>query len=316
MILKTKNIENYVKKCIKAGFLFSFLSTSYADVIVSIRPLGFIAAAITNGIVDLKILIPDGISPHHYSLKPSDLKKIKTADLFIWIGSNMETFLKKPLEKLPTQKQISLIDVLAIKKFLLKTNNYNMQINNRNTDDNYYNFYHNHYLYNKYNMHIWLSPDIARVIANIIYHRLIYLYPKYKKKLDENLHKFEEKLTQTDKNIAKMLKSVENKQYFVFHNAYDYFEKRYHLASLGYFTINPIIQPGAKKIYQIRTILTQKKIVCIFIEPQFRSALIKNTNVQIGILDPLGSGIKLSKDSYMEFLTVLSNQFKSCLDKN
>ncbi|MGP1952791.1 MAG: zinc ABC transporter substrate-binding protein ZnuA [Arsenophonus sp. ET-KM2-MAG3] len=304
------------KKYIKTGFLLCFLSTSHADVITSIRPLGFIAAAITNGVIDLKILIPNGISPHYYSLKPSDLKKIKTADLFIWIGSNMETFLEKPLKKLSIQKQISLIEVLAIKKILLKNNDYTIQANNKNHNSYHYDLYHNYRLYNKYNMHIWLSPEIARVIANIIYHRLIYLYPKYKKEFTVNLHEFEEKLTQTDKNIAKILQSVQNKQYFVFHDAYDYFEKHYHLGSLGYFTINPIIQPGAKKIYQIRTMLAQKKIVCIFIEPQFKSTLIKNTNVRIGILDPLGSSIKLSKDSYMEFLTVLSNQFKCCLDKD
>lgn len=66
--------------------------------------------------------------------------------------------------------------------------------------------------------------------------------------------------------------------------------------------------------------LAQKKAVCVFAEPQFRpaviKAVIKDTDVRMGTLDPLGSGIGLNKDSYVEFLTALSNQFKSCLDKN
>ncbi|QBY43270.1 zinc ABC transporter substrate-binding protein ZnuA [Arsenophonus nasoniae] len=324
MLHKTKKIVQKImgKKRILAGLLFSFLSTAHADVVTSIRPLGFIAAAITNGVTDVKILLPDGASPHDYSLKPSDLEKIKTADLFIWVGSDMETFLEKPLAQLPTQKRIALTNDPAIKTRLLKSSDEGTPVNSKSAHDHdhHHNVIHNHHSHGEYNMHIWLSPDIARIAANIIHHRLVVLYPKYKNQLDVNLRKFDEKLTQTDKNIAKMLQSVGDKRYFVFHDAYSYFEKRYHLDSLGYFTINPIIQPGAQRLYQIRTMLAQKKAVCVFAEPQFRpaviKAVIKDTDVRMGTLDPLGSGIGLSKDSYVEFLTALSNQFKSCLDKN
>ncbi len=307
------------KKYIFAGLLLSFLPTIHADVVTSIRPLGFIAAAITNGITDVHILLPHGASPHDYALKPSDLEKIKTSDFFILVGLSLETFLEKPLAQLPTNKRITLTEDLTIKGHLLKLSNNNTLINKKKSYDHPYGEYNSH---SEYNMHIWLSPDIAHIIANIIYNRLIVLYPKYKKQLDVNLRKFDEKLTQTDKNLAKMLLLLDrDKGYFVFHDAYAYFEKRYHLTSLGYFTINPIIQPGAKRLYQIRTMLTQKKAVCVFAESQFKpaviKAVIKGTNVRMETLDPLGSGIRLSKDSYVEFLTALSNQFKSCLlDKN
>ncbi|RXK34022.1 zinc ABC transporter substrate-binding protein [Arsenophonus endosymbiont of Bemisia tabaci Asia II 3] len=304
------------KKYILAGLLLSFLSTTQADVVTSIRPLGFIAAAITNGVTEVQILLPDGASPHDYALKPSDLEKIKIADLFILVGSNLETFLEKPLAQLPTEKRITLAEDPAIKAHLLKSSEDSTAVNNKNSHGHH----HEHRAHGAYAIHIWLSPDIASIAANIIHYRLVALYPKYKKQLDVNLRKFDEKLTQTDQNIAKMLQSVEDKRYFVFHDAYGYFEKRYHLASLGYFTINPIIQPGAQRLYQIRTMLAQKKAVCVFAEPQFRpaviKAVIKDTDVYMGTLDPLGSGIGLSKDSYVEFLTALSNQFKSCLDKN
>ncbi|MFP3013434.1 MAG: zinc ABC transporter substrate-binding protein ZnuA [Arsenophonus sp.] len=307
------------KKYIFAGLLLSFLPTIYADVVTSIRPLGFIAAAITNGVTDVHILLPHGASPHDYALKPSDLKKIKTSDFFIWVGLSLETFLEKPLAQLPTNKRITLTEDPTIKAHLLKISDNSTSINNKNSHAHSHDEHHSHSVYN---MHIWLSPEIAYIIAKIIYHRLVALYPKYKKQLDVNLRKFNEKLTQTDKNLAKMLLLLDrDKGYFVFHDAYAYFEKRYHLTSLGYFTINPIIQPGAKRLYQIRTMLTQKKAVCVFAESQFKPAVIKTvikgTNVQMETLDPLGSSIRLSKDSYVEFLTALSNQFKSCLlDKN
>jgi zinc transport system substrate-binding protein len=57
--------------------------------------------------------------------------------------------------------------------------------------------------------------------------------------------------------------------------------------------------------------------VCVFAEPQFRPAVInavaRGTNVRSGTLDPLGIDIKLGKDSYMQFLSGLANQYASCL---
>lgn len=116
-----------------------------------------------------------------------------------------------------------------------------------------------------------------------------------------------------------MLAPVQGKGYFVFHDAYGYFEKHYGLSPLGYFTVNPEIQPGAQRLHQIRTQLVEHKAVCVFAEPQFRPAVInavaKGTDVRSGVLDPLGSTIALGRDSYADFLLQLSNQYVSCLEE-
>jgi zinc transport system substrate-binding protein len=169
----------------------------------------------------------------------------------------------------------------------------------------------------EYNMHVWLSPEIAKMTAIAIHDRLLELMPQNKTKLDANLRQFEDQLTQIDKNVGKMLTPVQSKGYFVFHDAYGYFEKHYGLSPLGHFTVNPEIQPGAQRLHQIRTQLVEQKAVCVFAEPQFRPAVInavaKGRKVRSGTLDPLGSGIALGKDSYGNFLTALSNQYVSCL---
>ncbi|WMY94848.1 MAG: zinc ABC transporter substrate-binding protein ZnuA [Arsenophonus sp.] len=315
---RIKIFQKIITKYVFFVLLVSIFFKIEANVITSIRPLGFIASAITYNVTDVEILLPDTVSPHHYFLKPSDLKKIKKADLFIWIGPDMEYFLRKLLVNFPNKKRITLMQESAIKKYLLKNNNIALLKNKSVYNSNFSSSEEN--IYSTYNVHIWLSPDIARITAKIIYDHLILLYPRYRKQLDININKFYSELTQTDKYIAKMLKSVVDKEYFVFHDAYNYFEKHYHLSSLGYFTINPIIQPGAKKLYNIRRILTKKNTMCIFIEPQFKAniinAVIKDIDIKMGILDPLGSSIALSKNSYVEFLKVLSHQFKNCLDKN
>lgn len=141
--------------------------------------------------------------------------------------------------------------------------------------------------------------------------------PQDKAKLDANLQHFEAELANTDKRIISQLAPVKDKGYFVFHDAYTYFEKHYGLSPTGHFTVNPEIQPGAQRLHQIRTQLVEKKAVCVFAEPQFRPAVIdavaRGTQVRKGTLDPLGTDISLGKDSYVKFLSQLSSQYETCL---
>lgn len=174
-----------------------------------------------------------------------------------------------------------------------------------------------HHHHGEFNMHLWLSPEIARKTAVAIHGKLLELMPQDKAKLDANLQQFEVALADTDKRVSAQLAPVRNKGYFVFHDAYTYFEKHYGLSPAGHFTVNPEIQPGAQRLHQIRTQLVEQKAVCVFAEPQFRPAVIdavaRGTQVHKGTLDPLGTDISLAKDSYVKFLSQLSGQYESCL---
>ncbi|CNJ82275.1 high-affinity zinc transporter periplasmic protein [Yersinia mollaretii] len=290
-----------------------------AAVVTSVRPLGFIASAIADGVLPTEVLLPDGASPHDYALRPSDVQRLRSAELVIWVGPEMEAFLAKPLSQLADKKQIALAQLPSVTPLLMKGEEHDehegedVGHDHDHAKDNSGDEHH----HGEYNMHIWLSPTIAKQSAIAIHDRLLELMPQNKDKLDANLRRFEDQLAQNEKNIATMLMPAQGKGYFVFHDAYGYFEKHFGLSPLGHFTVNPEIQPGAQRLHQIRTQLVEHKAVCVFAEPQFRPAVInavaKGTDVRSGTLDPLGSGIVLGKDSYVNFLSQLSNQYVSCL---
>jgi len=286
-----------------------------AAVVASIKPLGFIASAIADGVTTTEVLLPDGASEHDYSLRPSDVKRLQGAELVVWVGPEMEAFMQKSVGQLPQQKQVTLATLAAVKPLLMKGGD----------DDDGDHEGHDHHAekseedhhHGEYNMHIWLSPEIARLSAVAIHDKLVELMPENKTQLDANLQKFESELASTDKQVGTVLAPLKGKGYFVFHDAYGYFEKHYGLTPLGHFTVNPEIQPGAQRLHEIRTQLVEHKAVCVFAEPQFRPAVInavaRGTNVRSGSLDPLGIGIAPGKNSYMQFLTGLANQYASCL---
>jgi zinc transport system substrate-binding protein len=292
----------------------TFIShSSFAAVVTSIKPLAFISAAITDGVTTTEVLLPDGASPHTYALRPSDIKRLRDAELVVWVGEGMEAFLDKPLQPLPERQKITLATLPAIKTLLLS---------NEDADDHHHESDHDEHDdhdhdHGAVDMHIWLSPEIAKQIAIAIHDRLIEIYPEDKPKLDINLQLFMQELEREEKNLGKILEQIKGKGYFVFHDAYQYYENYFGLTQSGHFTINPEIQPGAQRLHQIRTQLVEQKAQCVFAEPQFRPAIINSVtqglNVKHGILDPLGVNINVSKGSYLEFLNQLSSQFVSCL---
>lgn len=290
-----------------------------ADVLASVKPLGFIAAAIADGVSPVDVLLPDGASEHNYALRPSDVKRLQKADLVVWIGPDMEAFMVNASYKIPARHQLMLADSDEIKPLLIPGAE-EPQLPNTDrlsphlADTKQKQEHHHHGIYN---MHIWMSPDIAWKSAVAIHGKLSELMPRSRDKLDVNLQQFEDSLKKSDRIIASRLAPVKSKGYFVFHDAYTYFERHYGLSQLGYFTVNPEIQPGAQRLHKIRTQLAEQKAVCIFAEPQFRPAVIdavaRGISVRKGTLDPLGMNISVGKDSYVKFLLQLSDQYTSCL---
>ncbi|MEN4741269.1 zinc ABC transporter substrate-binding protein ZnuA [Pantoea agglomerans] len=287
-----------------------------ANVVASLKPVGFIAAAIADGVTPVDVLLPDGASEHDYSLRPSDAKRLKNADLVVWVGPEMEAFMAKSAAELPAQKNLAMVNIDGVKPLLISGGEDEDEHTAEKSEEQEADAYHHHH--GEFNMHLWLSPEIARKTAVAIHGKLLELMPQDKAKLDANLQQFEVALADTDKRVSAQLAPVRNKGYFVFHDAYTYFEKQYGLSPTGHFTVNPEIQPGAQRLHQIRTQLVEQKAVCVFAEPQFRPAVIdavaRGTQVRKGTLDPLGTDISLAKDSYVKFLSQLSSQYESCLN--
>ncbi len=149
-----------------------------------------------------------------------------------------------------------------------------------------------------YNMHLWLSPEIARLSAVAIHDKLLELMPQSRAKLDSNLQQFETALAATDKQVSNELAPLKGKGYFVFHDAYGYFEKHYGLTSLG-------TLPSTLKYSPVRSVYTKsehnwlsRKPLCVFAEPQFRPAVIEAVARHVcahGTLDPLGQELRWVK---------------------
>ena len=143
------------------------------------------------------------------------------------------------------------------------------------------------------------------------------LDPEHKQEFAANYQAFVGALEAADNNVKATLAPIKDVPYFVFHEAYGYFEGHYGLNNKGAVTLSPERKPGAKTVANIRTEIEEHNVACIFSEPQFSPAivetLIDGTDVKTAVLDPLGVSLKLSNDSYPAFLEALAGQYATCL---
>ena len=289
------------------------------EVLTTIKPLGFIAAAITDGVSEPKVLLPTGASPHDFSLRPSDIRSINSADLVVWVGPELEGFMAKPLANHP--HALTLTQVERMPLF-----NYATQDSHDSHDhDDHDHAAHEHgdhdeghegHHHEGVDPHIWLGPTQAKVIAKAIASELGKLDPANQARYDANLATFDAKVDAKDKVIAGQMKAVNDKGYFVFHEAYGYWERHYGMSSKGHFTVSPERRPGAKTLVDIRKALEEKQASCIYAEPQFSPAVIesvaRNTGAKVLLLDEVGEQVPLGPDGYPQFMQQLADAFAQC----
>lgn len=105
---------------LSAALWGSATQAANAAVVASLKPLGFIASAIADGVTDTEVLLPDGASEHDYSLRPSDVKRLQGADLVVWIGPEMEAFMEKSVKNIPNAKLVTIAQLNDVKPLLMK----------------------------------------------------------------------------------------------------------------------------------------------------------------------------------------------------
>ncbi|WP_310618471.1 zinc ABC transporter substrate-binding protein [Flexibacterium corallicola] len=306
-----------------ASFATALLMTASAsadvDVVASIKPVHSLVSAVMEGAGAPKLLISGLASPHDFALKPSQASQLQNAKLVFWIGPTLETSLVKPISVLATHAtSVELINSPGLIEHKFRHGGLfeaNSEVEDALSvvDD------HAGHDHDDINPHIWLDPRNAIAMTAQIETSLAKADPDNAGLYKNNSEKLRKQLHALDISLAKELKPVEGKPYFVFHDAYEYFEDRYHVPALGSLTFNPEIQPGARRLDEIQDKINQAGVVCLFSEIQFKSnyvkLLLEGTKAKTAVLDPLGSELKPGPNLYPEMMQDIAREMVECLEE-
>lgn len=295
------------------AFVASFLliGSAQADVkvLTSIKPLQLIAAAVQDGVAIPEVLLPPGASPHNYALRPSDVRKVQSVDLVYWIGPDMEGFLPRVL-KGRTLPSVAVQDLpgLKLRRFAEDSHSHAEEADEHDHD----------HRPGSLDAHLWLSPENARVIATKMAADLSAADPDNTPRYQSNLKAFDERLDALDLRLKARLAGIAGKPYFVFHEAFDYFEDAYGLKHTGVFSVAAEVQPGAQHVAAMRTRLQEVGKTCVFSEPPLRprlaETLVAGLPVKLAELDALGGYTPATAQGYEQVLEKLGNDLAGCLE--
>ena len=310
--------------------LLSFFSYAQAEikVIASIKPIHSLVSYVMDGVGTPEILVDGSSSPHSFQLKPSHAKMLQNADIVFWIGEDLETFLETPLDSIATNaKKIAIMELNDIQllefreKHIFEDHDEHVEedghdehVEEDGHDEHVEEDGHDEHNHGEFDIHFWLDPEIAKVIVKNIARELSKIDVANKSIYKANAVKAIEEL---DALItATKLKINTNASYVVFHDAYQYFEKRFGIEVLGALSVNPEILPGAKQLAEIREVIQHEKVNCIFSEPQFNpsiaNTIAQDTGVKSAVLDPLGARLEPGKDLYFDLIKDMASSFESC----
>ncbi|MBV4497764.1 zinc ABC transporter substrate-binding protein ZnuA [Pseudomonas sp. SWRI12] len=298
-----------------ASFLLIGPAQADVKVLTSIKPLQLIAAAVQDGVAVPEVLLPPGASPHHYALRPSDVRKVQSVDLLYWIGPDMEGFLPRVLNgrTLPSVA-VQELPGLKLRHFAQDSASHEDHDHDEGDDHD-----HDHdHRPGTVDAHLWLSPHNARVIAARMAADLSAADPANAARYQNNLKGFNQRLDALDTRLKTRLAGVAGKPYFVFHEAFDYFEDNYGLKHAGVFAVAAEVQPGAQHVAAMRTRLQAVGKTCVFSEPPLRprlaETLVAGLPVKLAELDALGGYTPATAQGYEQLLEKLGNDLAGCLE--
>ena len=347
---------NLTKKSIFFALISFFLSFSLKaeiNVVTTIKPLHSLISNVMNGVGEPSLIIEGTNNPHNFVLKPSHAKMLENADIVFWIGEDLEAFMEKPLNSLAKDaKKISFMELGPIEKLKFREENVFDDHDDHDDHDGHEDEHEGHddhddhdghkddehddhddhdghedeheghddhddhdgHNHGEFDAHIWLDPMNAKEMVHEIAHELSELDPSNKETYEANANRTLKSLDRLMEDVDKAV--PKDVSYIVFHDAYQYFEKRFGVSSSGALTLNPDVLPGAKQISDIQDLISDKGIRCIFSEPQYNPKIIEtlasDMNISTGIMDPLGANIDKGTSMYSELITNIANSIKNC----
>lgn len=277
-------------------------------VAADIAPVHSLAAMVMAGVGEPALILPPGASPHGHGMRPSEAAALDAADVIFWIGPDLTPWLAQAVENLGADAQVvTLADLPGLTRlgyregvrFAAHDHGHDHghgshdparardheEDRDREGDDD-----HDHA---GLDPHLWLDPVNAVRIARTMAETLAGADPANAKAYRANAAAATAQIEALAGRIRERLAPLAGRPFLVFHDAYHYFEARFGIEAAGAISLGDAAEPGAARVAEVRHLLAELRVVCVFAEPQFpprlAERLLEGTRARLGTLDPLGT---------------------------
>ena len=284
-------------------------------VVATFKPVHSLVSAVMAGVGEPYLIMRGTASPHTYRMRPSDARVIGKARVIFMIGEAVENTLAGPIRKLGGKARVvELGKVPGLVRMPLRKGG------GFEDEDHGHGHGHGHdhgHEDKAFDMHVWLDPVNAGLMALVIARSLSEVDPanaaKYQANADAVIAGMDDLTAKLDAELA----PVRDKPFIVFHDAYQYFEKRFGLKAVGSAVVSTSRSPGVRRVRELRKKVGDLGVVCVFAEPRYDPRFVRliteGTKARAGTVDPAGTAIKPGPGMYSALMRGMAASFRKCL---
>ncbi|WP_424927183.1 zinc ABC transporter substrate-binding protein [Amaricoccus tamworthensis] len=338
-----------------SALLFSSLPALAAaapKVVTDIAPVHSIVARIMEGVGEPDLMVPPGVSPHDYSLRPSTAGALQDADLVFEVGPELFPWFADTISSLNQDAKVVVLTAVPDMEVL----EFDEEAHDHGHDDDHDHDHEEHghedhdhdhgheheeehhdhdheehaeaehddhghddhgHDHGPVDPHIWLNPDNGLEIGRAVADALSEIDPDNADAYAANLEAFTSEISDLSQEIEAKIEPVRGAGYLVFHDAYGYFEDRFGIDSAGWLSASDASKPGAGRLTEVREMVQSGEVTCIFAEPQFDAKLVETvregSGLRTGVLDPVGFDLEPGPELYGQLLNGIADGLAGCL---
>ncbi|MEQ5820567.1 zinc ABC transporter substrate-binding protein [Halomonas sp. SCS19] len=279
-----------------------------------------------------QLVIQPGASPHGYAMRPSEAEALAQADVVFWVSDGLTPWLAKTRQSLAADaQQVELMESAGTQRLTYRQGatfeahdhdeheEHEGRGHHEGHDGHEHEQHagHDHHDHSGWDPHGWLDPVNAQAWLDAIATSLAELDPD---NADIYRHNAEEARSELDDLIDELetrLQQTQGTRFIVFHDAYQYFERRFDVPAAGAISLGDASDPSPARIREIQQRVAELGVQCVFREPQFNPALVDSVFAGTGVetslvIDPLGVDLPLGTELYPALLRQLADGVARC----
>lgn len=331
--------------------LLSSLSVSTAalaevpKVAADIAPVHSLVASVMGDLGTPELILPPNGDPHHFQLRPSQMRMISAADLVVWVGPALTPWLEDVLHSGAAEgrAELQLLDpdhlFMVIDSTLAMPDTETevgadahdhdadhgpdaAEAHNGHDDEHtghaeHADLGHLGHDHGPIDPHVWLDPLNAQHFLDEIAKALSTFDPENAAIYARNADTTKARIATLTERIAQELIPLHDVVLIPYHDAYQYFFTRFDLQMSGSLSATDAAAPSAARLRELRDTLTASTRPCLFTEPGandrlIRSVLPSDSDALIRHLDALGTTLTPGPDLYEAVIRDMANAILSC----
>ena len=317
MITSRLMIKTTLGTAICGLWLSGIVSADVPQVTTDIPVTHSLVTRVMAGIGTPDLIVNRGASPHDYSLRPSNAASLEAADVVFWISNGLTPWLDDALNTLARNaKVIELMDAKGATVLPFREGATFETHSHRHKHDEDGHDKDEHATVN-IDPHGWLDPDNGKTWLDVIATELSKIDPENTDIYFDNVSQGKTDIDAVISEIDATLATFRGTNFIVYHDAYQYFERRFDVLAAGSISMGDVSDPSPARIAEIRQTVEELDMTCVFSEPQFNPELVATvvdgTKARARVIDPLGTRLALGADFYLNLLRNIAQTMASCL---